>query len=94
VNSPFIDFTPEISKDGLSLYFGSDRPGGMSPAPDIWVAQRQSLEDPWEAPVNLGPVVNSPAADAAPHLSQDGHYLYFSSSRQGSLRQQDLWVSP
>src|SRR5262245_14961731 len=26
VNSPFIDQTPEISKDGLSLYFSSMRP--------------------------------------------------------------------
>jgi Tol biopolymer transport system component len=93
VNSPFIDFTPEISKDGLSLYFGSDRPGGMSPAPDIWVSQRQSLEASWGAPVNLGPVVNSPGADAAPYLSRDGHYLYFSSTRSGGLGQQDLWVS-
>jgi Tol biopolymer transport system component len=93
VNSPFVDFTPEISKDGLSLYFGSDRPGGMSPAPDIWVSHRRSLEAPWEAPVNLGPVVNSPGADAAPNLSRDGHDLYFSSTRDGGLGQQDLWVS-
>jgi hypothetical protein len=93
VNSEFVDFTPEISKDGLSLYFGSDRPGGMSPAPDIWVSHRAGVGSPWETPVNLGPTVNSPAADAAPNLSRDGHYLYFSSSREGSLGQQDLWVS-
>src|SRR5919112_148592 len=53
VNSPFIDFTPEISPDGLSLYFGSDRPGGQSPAPDIWVSRRASLDASWGAPVNL-----------------------------------------
>jgi WD40-like Beta Propeller Repeat len=93
VNSPFVDFTPEISKDGLSLYFGSDRPGSMSPAPDIWVSHRQSINSPWETPVNLGPVVNSPAPDAAPNLSVDGHYLYFSSGRAGGLGLQDVWVS-
>jgi WD40-like Beta Propeller Repeat len=93
VNSPFEDFTPEISKDGLSLYFGSDRPGSLSPAPDIWVSHRQSLDAPWEAPVNLGPVINSPAPDAAPNLSGDGHYLYFSSGRAGGLGLQDVWVS-
>jgi hypothetical protein len=93
VNSEFVDFTPEISKDGLSLYFGSDRPGGMSPAPDMWVSHRESLGAPWGTPVNLGPVVNSVGADAAPHLSRDGHYLYFSSTRAGGLGQQDLWVS-
>jgi Tol biopolymer transport system component len=93
VNSPFIDFTPEISPDGLSLYFGSNRPGSLSPAPDLWVSRRASLDSPWGVPRNLGPVVNSPGADAAPNLSRDGHYLYFSSSRDGSLGQQDLWVS-
>jgi hypothetical protein len=30
---------PAISKDGLSLYFGSNRPGG-SGSFDIWVSQR------------------------------------------------------
>ncbi len=93
VNSPFVDFTPEISQDGLTLYFGSDRPGSLSPAPDLWVSHRQSPNSPWETPLNLGEVVNSPAADAAPNLSRDGHYLYFSSSRDGSLGQQDVWVS-
>src|SRR6476619_1863388 len=63
VNSPFVDFTPEISQDGLTLYFGSDRPGSLSPAPDLWVSHRQSPNSPWETPLNLGEVVNSPAAD-------------------------------
>jgi Tol biopolymer transport system component len=93
VNSEFLDFTPEISKDGLSLYFGSNRPGSLSPAPDLWVSHRQSRRAAWEPPVHLGLVVNSPAADAAPNLSSDGHYLYFSSSREGSMGQQDVWVS-
>jgi Tol biopolymer transport system component len=93
VNSEFVDFTPEISPDGLSLYFGSDRPGSMSPAPDIWVSHRQTEASAWETPVNLGAVVNSPAADAAPNFSRDGHYLYFSSSRDGGLGMQDVWVS-
>src|SRR5881628_3185976 len=29
VNSPFTDFTPELSRDGLSLYFSSNRPRGF-----------------------------------------------------------------
>ena len=93
VNSPFVDFTPEISKDGLSLYFASDRPGGMSPAPDIWVSQRQSRQDPWGPPVNLGSVVNSAGADAAPNLSRNGHQLFFTSTRPGGSGLQDIWVS-
>src|SRR4030095_5088369 len=29
VNSGFVDAVPALSKDGLSLYFNSDRPGGF-----------------------------------------------------------------
>ena len=41
VNSPFNDFAPADSKNGLSLYFSSDRPGGFGSS-DIWVSQRNS----------------------------------------------------
>jgi hypothetical protein len=92
VNSPFIDFTPEISTDGLSLYFSSDRPGGHG-APDLWVARRASLQAPWSAPLNLGPVINSSGNDGAPHLSRDGHRLFFTSNRPGGVGDNDVWVS-
>ena len=39
VNSPFNDFAPAVSKNGLSLYFSSDRSGGFGSS-DIWVSQR------------------------------------------------------
>src|SRR3954467_9964908 len=58
VNSAFIDAGPAISRDGLTLYFGSDRPGGFGGL-DLWVTERASLEAPWGAPVNLGAKVNS-----------------------------------
>jgi len=39
VNSTAIDRGPAISKDGLSLYFASTRPGGEG-GEDIYVSQR------------------------------------------------------
>lgn len=92
VNSPSSDIAPEISKDGLSLYFASNRPGGLG-ANDIYVSQRTSVDDPWGAPVNLGPPINSPVADAGPHLSRDGHWLFFTSARPGGVGGNDLYVS-
>ena len=92
VNSAGIDFTPEISRDGLSLYFASIRPGGFG-ATDLWVSQRGSVDAPWGAPVNLGPTINSPGPDAAPFLSRDGHRLYFASGRPGGFGSNDNWVS-
>jgi WD40 repeat protein len=90
VNSSFEEFGPAISKDGLSLFFTSTRPGFG--ATDIWVSQRASPDDPWGRPVNLGDRVNTVATEGPPSLSRDGHWLFFNSDRPGSL-DQDIWVS-
>ena len=92
VNSPYTDFTPEISTDGRSLYFSSDRPGGLG-APDLWVARRASVDASWTTPVNLGTPVNSSGNDGASHLSRDGHQLFFTSNRPGGFGDNDVWMS-
>lgn len=92
VNSPYYDACPTISKNGLSLYFRSDRPGGYG-GYDIWVSQRDSLEDPWEEPKNLGPTINSPSGEFCTAFSADGHWMIFVSNRPGGSGGQDLWIS-
>jgi hypothetical protein len=92
INSPFQDFGPAISKDGLSLYFTSDRPGGFG-AQDIWSSQRPSKDDGWGPPVNLGAVINSGASESVPALSRDGHWLFFNSTRPGGFGGLDIWAS-
>jgi WD40 repeat protein len=47
----------------------------------------------WSAPVNLGPVINSPFQDQGPGISPDGLSLYFASSRPGGSGQLDIWVA-
>lgn len=92
VNSPFSDQGPAVSKNGLSLYFTSTRPGGFGGF-DIWVSQRASLDDPWGLPINLGPTINTGFSEAVPALSRDGHLLFFNSNRPGGLGGVDLWVT-
>jgi Tol biopolymer transport system component len=95
VNSPFNEDLPHISRDGLSLYFISNRPTG-SPDFDIWVSHRGTSDDPWERPIKLGPNVNTSFTERGPCLSPDGHHLLFSSNRTdlpGAQGSQDLWVS-
>jgi hypothetical protein len=92
VNSAFIENAAEISKDGLSLYFGSNRPGGQG-SQDLWVSQRDDLDAPWGQPINLGAIINSSFIDAGPHLSRDGHFLFFNSNRPGGSGSFDIWVS-
>jgi hypothetical protein len=92
VNSGFIDAGAAISKDGLSLYFHSDRPGGFG-SNDIWMSRRAALDTPWGPPLNLGAVINTSALDNAPVLSRDEHWLFFNSTRTGGYGGFDLWAS-
>jgi len=106
VSSPYNDQHPSISRDGLEMYFISDRPGSTIgpdglPSVDIWVSTRASTSDPWGTPANLdavnqtigGPVINSPFSDGSASLSFDGTELYFHSAfRLGSQSEFfDIW---
>jgi hypothetical protein len=91
VNSSAHDLAAKISTDGLELYFGSKRSGGFG-GYDAWVTRRATKSDPWGAPVNLGPTVNSEFSDG-PSTSAKGLELYFKSKRPGGYGDNDLWVS-
>src|SRR5688572_20755207 len=98
INSTAEDSTPALSKNGLSLYFHSARTGGFG-LTDLWVSQRNSEEEEWGTPVNLGEVVNTSSDDLMPNLSRDGHRLFFVSRRPGSQTNAagiagfDIWMS-
>ncbi len=90
VNGSAVDACPNISADGLMLFFMSNREGGHG-AFDIWVTTRATTEDDWGIPVNLGPGVNGEGFDGTPNISSDGSTLYFMSDRPGGLGKYDLW---
>ena len=92
VNSSAYEWDPDISADGLSLYFKSYRPGGFGSA-DIWVTTRKTKKDPWGTPVNLGPIINSSYNEGAPDISADGLSLYFISGRPGGSGSWDMWMT-
>ncbi len=92
VNSSAWDGEQSISSDGLSLYFGSQRPGGHGMA-DIWVTTRATISDPWGEAVNLGPMINTPADDVDVCISADGLSLYIDSFREGGQGSTDTWVT-
>jgi len=85
------DKSPCISADGLELYSVSCRE--RSSNWDIWVATRETTEDEWSEPNNLGELVNSDVEDSNPTLSTDGLELYFNSFRLDGLGGTDLWVT-
>jgi len=92
INSAETDVTPSISADGLTLYFSSYRPGGHGKM-DIWIATRQTTDDEWGAPENLGPTINSSALDWSPSISDDGLELFIHSDRPSSYGGDELWVA-
>ncbi len=95
VNTTLPDAQPFISKDGLSLYFVRLE-GSVPGAPqDIWVAKRSSKSDNWGEPQKLGPAINTPATEANPFVTKDGHRMYFGSTRLdlGGFGRQDIYVS-
>jgi len=100
INTEYRDRFSMISPDGLALYFSSDRPSnlgnpnerGRKPW-DIYVAWRNSADEPFGEAVNLGPTVNSPYRDHSASFSPDGLSMYFASDRPGGCGGYDLYVS-
>jgi hypothetical protein len=71
----------DISADGLTVYFDSNRSGGYGDW-DIWMATRETVNAPWGEAVNLGPNVNGPGTQGYPSISNDGLALFY---RNGGL---------
>jgi WD40-like Beta Propeller Repeat len=86
LNSADNDIQPNVRKDGREIVFSSNHGGyaGAQGAQDIYAATRKSVDDPWSAPVNLGPLVNKAGSETRPSLSWDGHTLLFGRAPVGS----------
>ena len=93
LNTPFQDGCPIQSPDGLSLYMASNRPGGQGLL-DIWVSNRESTDDPWGAPENLGEPVNSAADDFCPTPVRGGGLFFVSrEALPGSCGMGDIYFT-
>jgi len=83
-----------ISDDGRTLLFNSDRPGGQGSV-DMWYTVYRG--GAWQAPVNLGPAVNSPAMELGASFKCNhgamGGFIFFGSGREGGHGGWDLWQS-
>jgi OmpA-OmpF porin, OOP family len=76
----FDEMTPFLASDGVTLYFSSNRPGGIGDN-DIWMTKRlDKTWQKWTDPVNLGSPINTEDWDAFFTLDAGGEYAYMSSS--------------
>lgn len=93
VNTASLDGCPIQSRDGLSLYMASNRPGGKGGL-DIWVATRATRSAPWGAPTNLGEPVNSSADDFCPTpVGKRGLFFVSREALPGSCGQGDIYFT-
>jgi outer membrane protein OmpA-like peptidoglycan-associated protein/tetratricopeptide (TPR) repeat protein len=92
INSPVSwETQAAISCDEQQLFFVSEREPSFGMT-DIFVCARQP-DGSWGEPKNLGDGVNTPEAEEAPFLSDDGETLYFSSTGHYSLGDEDIFAS-
>ncbi len=83
---------PNLSADGLTLIFQSNREGGYGDR-DLWISTRPSRDAAWSQPENLGANINTPNAEQNACLSSNGLTLIFDSNRPSGRGGYDLWMS-
>lgn len=81
--------SPSISKDGKTLYFASNMPGGKGGV-DIWKVSVNG--NSYGKPENLGDQVNTPADENFPFITEDGKTLYFSSKGKPGMGGYDVFA--
>lgn len=91
INNPgYWDSSPAFSRNGKTLYFASNRPGGYG-GTDIYSA-RQNARGRFFKVKNLGPEINTSGNEMFPYISDDGH-MYFSSDGHPGFGALDLFVA-
>lgn len=88
INTLFHEDSPIISEDGKSMFFSSEKPGGLGGF-DIYYTEKEG--DDWTEPINLCEPINSPGDDIYFSMSNSDNYAYFSSNRLGGYGKFDLY---
>jgi len=86
-SSDFSNGHPALSSDGKTMFFSSDRPGGYG-ATDLYMSKWNGSS--WDAPVNLGPMINTAGREVMPHIGFD-EKLYFSSDGHAGMGGLDIY---
>lgn len=82
---------PTVTSDGKTLYFVSDRPGGLG-GYDLYKTTRDSTGI-WGQAINLGAPINTPGNEKSPYIHTDSQTLYFSSDGLMGIGGYDIFYS-
>jgi len=91
VNSKFFESHASLSPDGKTLYFTSNRTGGLG-GMDIYTSTLTDRGE-WTEPENLGATVNTALSEETPFIANDGKTLYFSSQGHSTIGGYDIFTS-
>ncbi|WP_342084288.1 OmpA family protein [Dyadobacter sp. OTU695] len=91
VNSREWESQPSLSADGHTLYFASDRKGGVGKR-DIWVTRLDDKKQ-WTAPKNLGTIINTTDDENAPFIHANGRTLFYSSNGLPGMGGFDIFIT-
>ena len=80
INTPYWESQPNITPDGNTLFFSSNRKGGFGGI-DIYAATKDE-KGRWQTAQNLGPVINTHQNEVTPFYHKINRTLYFSSNGQ------------
>lgn len=84
------DANPAFSRDGRTLYFSSNRPGGVGGL-DIY-RTNMDASGRFSKPVNMGKDINTPGDEMFPYVAPDAK-LYFASDGHPGLGRLDVFVA-
>ena len=90
VNTNMWESQPSFSADGRTLYYTSNRQGGLGNK-DIWMSVLQN-DGSWSRPENLGYQINTEEEDMSPFIHPDNNTLYFASDGRVGMGSLDLYV--
>lgn len=91
INSDSWETHATVSADGNTLYFVSDRSGGLGKR-DLYKCVKLPNGE-WSRALNMGPTLNTKWDEDSPFLSPDGKTLYFSSMGHKTMGGFDIFVS-
>lgn len=93
LNTQAREGNPTVTGDGRILFFSASYHRGGVGKTDLWQATRDSLDDLFSDPVNLGATINSEDGDSCPMVTADGLQLLFVSKGHGGYGEEDLWMA-
>ncbi len=91
INTEYWETHACLSRDGQTLYFVSDRPGGLG-GRDIYRCVKLP-NGQWSLATNVGAPINTPYDEDGPFLGADGVTFYFASSGDQSMGGFDIMFS-